>query len=146
MKKYRRYGSPYLSNLGCCVVLHMLRCRWYHMSGWNIILRMVNITPAWKVSKYRVFSGPYFVAFGLNTRRYSVSLPIQSECGKRRIRKNSVFGHFSRSDTWLKNFVLRKATFLYYPDIILLNLPKIFKTYLDNNITSFKKKRLKIFA
>ena len=25
---------------------------------------------AWKVSKYGVFSGPYFPAFGLNTERY----------------------------------------------------------------------------
>ena len=26
---------------------------------------------AWNVSKYEVFSGPYFLAFGLNTERYS---------------------------------------------------------------------------
>ena len=32
------------------------------------------------------YSGPYFPAFGLNTERYSVSLPIQSECGKIRTR------------------------------------------------------------
>ena len=32
-------------------------------------------------------SGPYFPAFGLNTERYSVSLYIQSECGKIRTRK-----------------------------------------------------------
>ena len=49
---------------------------------------------AWKVSKYWVFSGPYFPAFGLNTKRYSVSLCIQSECGKIRTKKNYVFGHF----------------------------------------------------
>ena len=37
---------------------------------------------------------------------YEVSLRIQSECGKmltRKTRKNSVFGHFSRSVIWLKN-------------------------------------------
>ena len=34
------------------------------------------------MSKYGDFSGPYFPAFGLNTERYGVSLPIQSECGK----------------------------------------------------------------
>ena len=33
----------------------------------------------WNVSKYRVFYGPYFPAFGLNI---FVSLRIQSECGK----------------------------------------------------------------
>ena len=37
---------------------------------------------AWKVSKYGVFSGPYFPAFDLNTEIYSVNLRIQSECGK----------------------------------------------------------------
>ena len=33
------------------------------------------------------FSGPYFPAFGLNTERYSVSLLIQSGCGKMWTRK-----------------------------------------------------------
>ena len=54
---------------------------------------------AWKVSKYGVFSGPYFPAFGLNTERFFVSFRIQSECGKIRTRKNYIFGYFSRSDT-----------------------------------------------
>ena len=39
------------------------------------------------MSKYEVFPGLYFPAFGLNTERYGVI----------RTRKNSVFGHFSRS-------------------------------------------------
>ena len=43
------------------------------------------------------FPDPYFHAFGLNTERYVVSLHTQSECRKIRARKNSVFGHFSRS-------------------------------------------------
>ena len=42
----------------------------------------------WKVSKYADFSRPYFSG---------VSLLIQSEYGKIRTRKNSVFGYFSRS-------------------------------------------------
>ena len=54
---------------------------------------------AWKVSKSGVISGPYFPVFELNTEIYSVNLRIQSEYRKIRIRKNSVFGHFSRSDT-----------------------------------------------
>ena len=33
------------------------------------------------------FSGPFFLAFGLNTERYEVSPRIQSECGKIWIRK-----------------------------------------------------------
>ena len=35
------------------------------------------------------FSGPYFLAFGLNTKRYTVSIFIHSECGKIRTRKTS---------------------------------------------------------
>ena len=35
-----------------------------------------------KVSKYGVFSGPYFPVFGLNTEIYSVNLHIQSKYGK----------------------------------------------------------------
>ena len=35
---------------------------------------VLNFT-AWKVSKYRVNSGPYFPAFGLNTERYGVLSP-----------------------------------------------------------------------
>ena len=31
-----------------------------------------NFNNAWKVSKYGVFSGPFFPAFGLNTERYKV--------------------------------------------------------------------------
>ena len=64
----------------------------------NGYLAMLSITlTAWKLSKYGVFSGPYFPAFGLNTERYSISLCIQSKCGKIRTSKNPVFGHFSCS-------------------------------------------------
>ena len=47
--------------------------------------------------KYGVFSCPYFPASGLNTEN-ELSLRIQSECGKIRTRKYSVFGHFSHSE------------------------------------------------
>ena len=36
--------------------------------------------------RIRSFSGPYFRVFGLNTDRYFVPLPIQSEYGKMRTR------------------------------------------------------------
>ena len=44
--------------------------------------------PCMKKVQVQGFSGPYFSAFELNTG-----------CGKIRTRKNSVFGHFSRSKT-----------------------------------------------
>ena len=52
----------------------------------------------WKVSKYGVFSGPYFPVYVLNTEIYGVNLRIQSEYGKIRTRKHFIFGHFSRTD------------------------------------------------
>ena len=51
---------------------------------WNdFIFRTLvsNTITAWSV-RIRSYSGPYFSIFGLNTERYSVSLRIQSECGK----------------------------------------------------------------
>ena len=35
-----------------------------------------------KSVRIRSFSSPYFPAFGLNTERCGISLPIQTECGK----------------------------------------------------------------
>ena len=62
----------------------------------------------WKASKYGVFPGPYFPVIGLNTAIYNENLRIQSEYGKTRTRKNSVFGHFSHSD----NVFLSQTMFL----------------------------------
>ena len=62
---------------------------------------------AWKVSKYGVFSDPYFPVFGLNTEIYSVNLRIRSEYMKIRTRKNSVFGYFSGSVIVTKLFVIQ---------------------------------------
>ena len=45
----------------------------------------------------RSYSGPFFPVSGLNTLRYSVSLRIQSECGKILVwlcKNNSEYGHF----------------------------------------------------
>ena len=46
------------------------------------------------MSKYGVFSGPYFPVFGLGMEIYGVNLRIQSKCRKIQIRKNSIFGLF----------------------------------------------------
>ena len=59
---------------------------------------------AWKVSKYGVFSGPYFPVFGMNTEIYGVDLRIQSEYRKIRARKNFVFGHFSRCHKYTESY------------------------------------------
>ena len=73
-----------------------------------------NIT-VWNVSKYGVFSGPYFPAFGLNTEKI-------------RTRKNSVFGLFSWNtksnnviSAWI-SFCKFAAYFQNTSDRMLLNI------------------------
>ena len=87
----------------------------YYCSPFVLVLSSISILhTVWKVSKYGVISGPYFPAFEVNTERYEVSLRIHSECGKIQTRNNSVFGHFSRSDTvcYKDESMLRKKVFL----------------------------------
>ena len=52
---------------------------------------------AWKVTKYRVISDPYFPVFRLNTQIYKVNLRIHSEYRKIRTRNNPVSERFSHS-------------------------------------------------
>ena len=68
------------------------------INGWNAKFSgYFWKTTVWKAFKCEVFSGLYFPTFGLNTERYRVSLRIQSDGGKIRTQKDSVFGHFWRS-------------------------------------------------
>ena len=87
------------------VLLHFFFCKQ------NDLLSNRTYT-AWKVSKYGVFSGLYFPAFRLNTERYSVSLRIQSKCRKMRTRRNSLFGHFSRSVILMFRTILPSSAML----------------------------------
>ena len=70
---------------------------------WSASQVLCLCSTAWKVSKYGVFSGPYFAVFGLNTEINGVNIRIQSEYGKIRTRNNSVFGHFSHSVVLIKS-------------------------------------------
>ena len=63
----------------------------------SLMVGFLTSVTAWKVTIYGVFSGPHFPVFGLNTEIYEVNLRIHSEHRKMQTRKNSVFGHFSRS-------------------------------------------------
>ena len=60
---------------------------------------VASINTAWKVSKSGVISGPCLPVFGLKTEIYGINIRIQSEYRKIRTRNNSVFGHFSRSES-----------------------------------------------
>ena len=52
--------------------------------------------------RIRSYSGPHFLAFGLNTERYFASLHIQSKCKENADQNNSKYGHFSRSESTYK--------------------------------------------
>ena len=78
--------------------IDLLRNNSLHLERVKEACTSVNVlapfSTASKVSKYGVFSGPYFPVFGLNTEIYSVNLRIQSEYPKIRIRKNSYLDTF----------------------------------------------------
>ena len=75
---------------------------------------------SWKVSKYGVIYGPYFLVFGLNTEIYPVNLRILS--GYRKIKENK---HFSRSAFYFNSILFMVQVFfdLFYfyvsPHILL---------------------------
>ena len=83
----------------------------------------------------RSFSGPHFNAFWPNTESYSVSLLIQSECGK-----NSEQGHFSRivkySVNWCYNTV--PTTILLELSIKYTRAKILFKETIENDKKSSK--------
>ena len=59
-----------------------------------------NTPTAWKVSKYRIFPGPYFHAFGLNTERYSIRMRENTD--QERLRIWTLFTQYScnTNDEW----------------------------------------------
>ena len=77
---------------------------------WDISLRHL---------RHWVISGPYFPAFGLNTKRYFVSLRIKSKCKKMQTRNNSIFGHFLPSNilTMKSNVVMAPIAHLERSDL-----------------------------
>ena len=60
----------------------------------NKYITLMGTTAQWRIQNpqcvksvgIRSYSGPGFPAFGLNTKKYGVSLRIQPECGKIRTR------------------------------------------------------------
>ena len=59
-----------------------------------------------KSVRIRSYSGPHFPVFRLNTKRYGVSLRIQSKCGKNADQNNSEFEHFLHCGNNQKKFCL----------------------------------------
>ena len=81
----------------------------------------MSVSHCVKSVQIRIFSDPYFSAFGLNTEIYSVNLRIQSQCGKIRARKKSLFGHFSCSVA-LNLTQLLSASLTYRWSLILIKI------------------------
>ena len=48
--------------------------------SWKICI-VETPSSAWKVSKYKVFSGQYFAVFGLNTEIYEIFCPNKGKYG-----------------------------------------------------------------
>ena len=70
---------------------------WFFFFMFSLFLFSFCFPTEWhcvKSVRIRIFSGPHFRAFGLNTERYGVSLRIQSECGKMRTRITPNTGTF----------------------------------------------------
>ena len=61
-----------------CIMLD-LRTIKHNVQGLNICKFIFHCVKSVRIQSY---SSPYFLAFGLNTQKYSVPLRIQSKCGK----------------------------------------------------------------
>ena len=66
-----------------------------HSNLWVRIRKLLRWdSTAWRLSKYGVFSGPYFPAFRLNAESYSI-IPYSVRMRENTDQKNSTFRHFS---------------------------------------------------
>ena len=74
-----------------------------------------------KSARIRGFPSPYFAAFGLNMERYSVSLRIQSECGKIQTRETPNSDTFHAVEVFVK---FKKRAYLFPCCCMLLMLVK----------------------
>ena len=81
-----KYGKNMVQKNSILGLLYAIRlldmtCQWKYGRGFKFAAISHKLKCMKSVS-IRSFSGPYFPIFKLNTETYSVSLPIQSECGK----------------------------------------------------------------
>ena len=100
----------------------------------------IKFFTAWKVYRYGVFSGPCFLVFGPWTEIYPVNLRIQSEYRKIQTRKNSVFGHFPRSEYSLKIVEIKERPLTHLLLLMSTHLKWLKKTKFGNSRTWLDKK------
>ena len=84
-------------------VLSVSNKNWVWSASKFLILRVLVTALREKCANTEIFQVRFFLTIGLNTERYGVSLPILSKCEKIQTRKNSVFGHFSHSESHVIN-------------------------------------------
>ena len=71
-RSFRTFGiGQIMGGVKCWEIINYLHLNFLDSDRW-VYENLLTYT-AWKVSKYGVFSGPYFPAFALNTERYEVS-------------------------------------------------------------------------
>ena len=81
------------------------------------------------MSKYGVFSGPYFLIFGLDTVIYSLSKsPYSVRIQEHRDQKNYVFGFFSRSVKIKKEKPWKQVLSQEIPHKIISSLLRLFSS------------------
>ena len=73
--------SPFLQNTSLDTSLHIFFLFILFLQSFSSLffislIWVWKLVTAWKVSRYRVFSGPYFTVFGLNTERYCMSISV----------------------------------------------------------------------
>ena len=71
--------SPFLQNTSLDTSLHIFFLFILFLQSFSSLffislIWVWKLITAWKVSRYGVFSGPYFTVFGLNTERYCMSI------------------------------------------------------------------------
>ena len=114
----------------CSVKVHSWE--WMQVVVWfskklDHALTQIELPTAWKVSVFGFFPGLYFPAIGLNTERFSVSVHVQSECGKIRTRKLRI-----------RTTVLKKL--LANINKINSNVSKVILKYVSLNKIAYRKR------
>ena len=119
---------------GLALEMHIIWCK-NSIGSWNLYVE-VPLTLGEPISV------AFFLANNTSSKatKYSVSLRIQSECGKIRTRKNSVFGHFSPSATsilsilWLSAFSASHIFLKMVPGVFIAKFRNNIQTKLQHNM------------
>ena len=114
---------------GLALEMHIIWCR-NSIGSWNLYVEV-------PLTLGEPFSVAFFVANYTSSKatKHSVSLRIQSECGKVRTRENSVFGNFSiLSILWLSAFSASHIFLNMFPGVFIAKFRNNIQTKLQQNM------------